>query len=190
MSARIVQLFRDILGKLLSLKNKTCERQTQPSRLYMRLIMKTKRSQLSCTSYCLYILYIFVTVITQTVGFVCFSSLCSTRKSTKLSSDLTWPMKWWCTTWRSAPVCTSCSLWNCRRLAVTDTVNKFHSIWFSMCTLQVSEEEVSKLLVTGIEPMKKIHPCFAEFTYTPRSLPDDTTPMVRTRTVMLAGLLC
>lgn len=188
MSARIVQLFRDILGKLLlSLKNKTCERQTQPSRLYMRLIMKTKRSQLSCTSYCR---RVFVTVITQTVGFVCFSSLCSTRKSTKLSSDLTWPMKWWCTTWRSAPVCTSCSLWNCRRLAVTDTVNKFHSIWFSMCTLQVSEEEVSKLLVTGIEPMKKIHPCFAEFTYTPRSLPDDTTPMVRTRTVMLAGLLC
>uniref|UniRef100_A0A3B5MBF7 PDEase domain-containing protein n=1 Tax=Xiphophorus couchianus TaxID=32473 RepID=A0A3B5MBF7_9TELE len=38
-----------------------------------------------------------------------------------------------------------------------------------------SEEEVTKLLVTGIEPVKEIHPCFAEFTYTPRSLPDDTT---------------
>lgn len=49
-----------------------------------------------------------------------------------------------------------------------------------MYTLQVSEEEVSKLLVTGIEPVKTIHPCFAEFTYTPRSLPDDNTPLVRT----------
>ncbi|KAM9852776.1 cGMP-dependent 3',5'-cyclic phosphodiesterase [Aulostomus maculatus] len=43
--------------------------------------------------------------------------------------------------------------------------------------MKVSEEEVSKLLVTGIEPIKEIHSCFAEFTYTPRSLPDDTTPM-------------
>lgn len=49
-----------------------------------------------------------------------------------------------------------------------------------MCTLQVSEEEVTKLLVTGIEPVMEIHPCYAEFTYTPRSLPDDTTPLVRT----------
>lgn len=48
-----------------------------------------------------------------------------------------------------------------------------------MCMLQVSEEEVTKLLVTGIEPVQEIHPCFAEFTYTPRSLPDDTTPLVR-----------
>lgn len=38
---------------------------------------------------------------------------------------------------------------------------------------------MTKLLVIGIEPVKKIHPCYAEFTYTPRSLPDDTTPMVR-----------
>ena len=37
---------------------------------------------------------------------------------------------------------------------------------------------MSKLLVVGIEPVKEIHSCFAEFTYTPRSLPDDTTPMV------------
>jgi len=50
-----------------------------------------------------------------------------------------------------------------------------------MHLLQVSEEEVSKLLVTGIDPVKEIHPCYAEFTYTPRSLPDDTTPMVRER---------
>uniref|UniRef100_A0A8C7YSW7 Phosphodiesterase n=1 Tax=Oryzias sinensis TaxID=183150 RepID=A0A8C7YSW7_9TELE len=46
-----------------------------------------------------------------------------------------------------------------------------------MYHMKVSEEEVSKLLVTGIDPVKEIHPCFAEFTYTPRSLPDDTTPM-------------
>ena len=42
----------------------------------------------------------------------------------------------------------------------------------------MSEEEVCKLLVVGVEPVKEIHSCFAEFTYTPRSLPDDTTPMV------------
>uniref|UniRef100_A0A673B534 Phosphodiesterase n=1 Tax=Sphaeramia orbicularis TaxID=375764 RepID=A0A673B534_9TELE len=46
-----------------------------------------------------------------------------------------------------------------------------------MYHMKVSEEEVSKLLVSGIEPVKEIHPCYAEFTYTPRSLPDDTTPM-------------
>ncbi|KAF7219112.1 cGMP-dependent 3',5'-cyclic phosphodiesterase isoform X4 [Nothobranchius furzeri] len=46
-----------------------------------------------------------------------------------------------------------------------------------MYHMKVSEEEVSKLLVTGIEPVKEIHPCYAEFTYTPRSLPDDTTPL-------------
>ncbi|XP_024911031.1 cGMP-dependent 3',5'-cyclic phosphodiesterase [Cynoglossus semilaevis] len=46
-----------------------------------------------------------------------------------------------------------------------------------MYHMKVSEEEVTKLLVIGIEPVKKIHPCYAEFTYTPRSLPDDTTPM-------------
>lgn len=45
--------------------------------------------------------------------------------------------------------------------------------------LQVSGEEVSKLLVSGIEPIKEIDPCFAEFTYTPRSLSDDSTPMVK-----------
>uniref|UniRef100_A0A3B5AZ17 PDEase domain-containing protein n=1 Tax=Stegastes partitus TaxID=144197 RepID=A0A3B5AZ17_9TELE len=39
--------------------------------------------------------------------------------------------------------------------------------------------EVSKLLVPGIDPVQEIHPCYAEFTYTPRSLPDDTTPMLQ-----------
>ncbi|XP_056904544.1 cGMP-dependent 3',5'-cyclic phosphodiesterase isoform X1 [Takifugu flavidus] len=46
-----------------------------------------------------------------------------------------------------------------------------------MYHMKVSGEEVSKLLVSGIEPIKEIDPCFAEFTYTPRSLPDDSTPM-------------
>lgn len=43
---------------------------------------------------------------------------------------------------------------------------------------QVSDEEVIKLLSNGIEPVDEIDPCFAEFTYTPRSLPDDSTPTV------------
>lgn len=47
--------------------------------------------------------------------------------------------------------------------------------------LQVSEEEVSKLLVTGIEPVNEIDSCFAEFSYMPRSLLDDNTPMVGPR---------
>lgn len=46
-----------------------------------------------------------------------------------------------------------------------------------MYHMKVSEEEVTKLLVSGIDPVNEIDPCFAEFTYTPRSLPDDTTPM-------------
>ncbi|XP_036392282.1 cGMP-dependent 3',5'-cyclic phosphodiesterase isoform X1 [Megalops cyprinoides] len=46
-----------------------------------------------------------------------------------------------------------------------------------MYHMKVSEEEVTKLLSNGIEPVAKIHPNFAEFTYTPRSLPDDNTPM-------------
>uniref|UniRef100_A0A8C6WTA4 Phosphodiesterase n=1 Tax=Neogobius melanostomus TaxID=47308 RepID=A0A8C6WTA4_9GOBI len=48
-----------------------------------------------------------------------------------------------------------------------------------MYHMKVSEEEVTKVLVCGTlpVPVKEIHPCFAEFTYTPRSLNDDTTPM-------------
>uniref|UniRef100_A0A8C2GAG8 Phosphodiesterase 2A n=1 Tax=Cyprinus carpio TaxID=7962 RepID=A0A8C2GAG8_CYPCA len=46
-----------------------------------------------------------------------------------------------------------------------------------MYHMKVSEEEVTKLLHSGIEPVQKIHPDFSEFTYTPRSLPDDSTPM-------------
>uniref|UniRef100_A0A8C2A137 Phosphodiesterase n=1 Tax=Cyprinus carpio TaxID=7962 RepID=A0A8C2A137_CYPCA len=46
-----------------------------------------------------------------------------------------------------------------------------------MYHMKVSEEEVTKLLHSGIEPVQKIHPDFSEFTYTPRSLMDDSTPM-------------
>uniref|UniRef100_A0A673LI26 Phosphodiesterase n=1 Tax=Sinocyclocheilus rhinocerous TaxID=307959 RepID=A0A673LI26_9TELE len=46
-----------------------------------------------------------------------------------------------------------------------------------MYHMKVSEEEVTKLLHSGIEPVQKIHPDFSEFTYTPRSLPDDSTPL-------------
>uniref|UniRef100_A0AAZ3S283 Phosphodiesterase n=1 Tax=Oncorhynchus tshawytscha TaxID=74940 RepID=A0AAZ3S283_ONCTS len=46
-----------------------------------------------------------------------------------------------------------------------------------MYHMKVSAEEVAQLLVTGLEPVEEIHPLFAEFTYTPRSLPDDNTPM-------------
>ncbi|MBN3293567.1 PDE2A phosphodiesterase, partial [Polypterus senegalus] len=46
-----------------------------------------------------------------------------------------------------------------------------------MYHMKVSDEEVYKLLKSGIEPVDEIHPSFAYFTYTPRSLPDESTPM-------------
>ncbi|MGH0191595.1 UNVERIFIED_CONTAM: hypothetical protein FKN15_066758 [Acipenser sinensis] len=46
-----------------------------------------------------------------------------------------------------------------------------------MYHMKVSEEEMTKLLTFGIQPVNEIHPSFAYFTYTPRSLPDDDTPM-------------
>ncbi|XP_060799395.1 cGMP-dependent 3',5'-cyclic phosphodiesterase isoform X5 [Neoarius graeffei] len=46
-----------------------------------------------------------------------------------------------------------------------------------MYHMKVSEEEVSRLLMRGIESVHSLHPSFSQFTYTPRSLPDDTTPM-------------
>ncbi|KAJ8412607.1 hypothetical protein AAFF_G00129430 [Aldrovandia affinis] len=45
-----------------------------------------------------------------------------------------------------------------------------------MYHMKVSEEEVTKLLSKGITPVGEIHPSFAEFTYTPRSLVDESTP--------------
>ncbi|TRY93028.1 hypothetical protein DNTS_009487 [Danionella cerebrum] len=45
-----------------------------------------------------------------------------------------------------------------------------------MYHMKVSEEEVTKLLQPGVECVRSIHTHFAEFTYTPRSLPDDSTP--------------
>ncbi|NXX49864.1 PDE2A phosphodiesterase, partial [Tricholaema leucomelas] len=43
--------------------------------------------------------------------------------------------------------------------------------------LQVSDDEYSKLLSEGIQPVATIDPNFASFTYTPRSLPEDDTSM-------------
>ncbi|KFR14361.1 cGMP-dependent 3',5'-cyclic phosphodiesterase, partial [Opisthocomus hoazin] len=42
---------------------------------------------------------------------------------------------------------------------------------------QVSDDEYTKLLSEGIQPVSTIHPNFASFTYTPRSLPEDDTSM-------------
>lgn len=67
-----------------------------------------------------------------------------------------------------------------------------------MYHMKVCEEEVSRLLMRGLEPVHSLHPNFSQFTYTPRSLPDDTTPMVsewasecqrNTLTVVLSFLL-
>ncbi|XP_044274540.1 cGMP-dependent 3',5'-cyclic phosphodiesterase [Varanus komodoensis] len=46
-----------------------------------------------------------------------------------------------------------------------------------MYHMQVSDDEYTKLLNEGILPVAAIDPNFAEFTYTPRSLPEDDTPM-------------
>ncbi|NXM19999.1 PDE2A phosphodiesterase, partial [Ploceus nigricollis] len=48
-----------------------------------------------------------------------------------------------------------------------------HSPWL----LQVSDDEYTKLLSEGIQPVSTIDPNFASFTYTPRSLPEDDTSM-------------
>ncbi|NWY00782.1 PDE2A phosphodiesterase, partial [Nothoprocta ornata] len=42
---------------------------------------------------------------------------------------------------------------------------------------QVSDDEYTKLLSEGIQPVSTIDPNFASFTYTPRSLPEDDTSM-------------
>ncbi|XP_042750816.1 cGMP-dependent 3',5'-cyclic phosphodiesterase-like [Lagopus leucura] len=43
--------------------------------------------------------------------------------------------------------------------------------------LQVSDDEYTKLLSEGIQPVAAIDPNFAAFSYTPRSLPEDDTSM-------------
>ncbi|XP_036380143.1 cGMP-dependent 3',5'-cyclic phosphodiesterase-like [Megalops cyprinoides] len=45
-----------------------------------------------------------------------------------------------------------------------------------MYHMKVSDEEVTKLMSNGIQPVGENHPHFAEFTYTPRSLSDESTP--------------
>ncbi|NXH21014.1 PDE2A phosphodiesterase, partial [Bucco capensis] len=51
--------------------------------------------------------------------------------------------------------------------------NMGHQQWL----LQVSDDEYTKLLNEGIQPVATIDPNFANFTYTPRSLPEDDTSM-------------
>uniref|UniRef100_A0A8C3SSV2 Phosphodiesterase 2A n=1 Tax=Chelydra serpentina TaxID=8475 RepID=A0A8C3SSV2_CHESE len=46
-----------------------------------------------------------------------------------------------------------------------------------MYHMKVSDEEYKKLLSDGISPVETIDYRFADFTYTPRSLPEDDTPM-------------
>ncbi|KAF1421099.1 cGMP-dependent 3',5'-cyclic phosphodiesterase, partial [Spheniscus magellanicus] len=51
--------------------------------------------------------------------------------------------------------------------------NMGHPQWLP----QVSDDEYTKLLSEGIQPVSTIDPNFANFTYTPRSLPEDDTSM-------------
>uniref|UniRef100_A0A669QB18 Phosphodiesterase n=1 Tax=Phasianus colchicus TaxID=9054 RepID=A0A669QB18_PHACC len=46
-----------------------------------------------------------------------------------------------------------------------------------MYHMKVSDDEYTKLLSEGIQPVAAIDPNFADFTYTPRSLPEDDTSM-------------
>ncbi|NXL68642.1 PDE2A phosphodiesterase, partial [Chordeiles acutipennis] len=52
-----------------------------------------------------------------------------------------------------------------------------HSVGHRQCHLQVSDDEYTKLLSEGIQPVSTIDPNFSSFTYTPRSLPEDDTSM-------------
>ncbi|NXR65718.1 PDE2A phosphodiesterase, partial [Rhadina sibilatrix] len=51
------------------------------------------------------------------------------------------------------------------------------SVGYWLWLLQVSDDEYTKLLSEGIQPVSTIDPNFASFTYTPRSLPEDDTSM-------------
>ncbi|XP_067841717.1 cGMP-dependent 3',5'-cyclic phosphodiesterase isoform X2 [Heptranchias perlo] len=46
-----------------------------------------------------------------------------------------------------------------------------------MYHMKVTNEEVMKLLKYGIQPIDEIHPDFAKFNFTPRSVPEDSTTM-------------
>ncbi|NXX23749.1 PDE2A phosphodiesterase, partial [Podargus strigoides] len=52
-----------------------------------------------------------------------------------------------------------------------------HRVWQRQWLPQVSDDEYTKLLSEGIQPVSTIDPNFANFTYTPRSLPEDDTSM-------------
>uniref|UniRef100_A0A452IXT6 Phosphodiesterase n=1 Tax=Gopherus agassizii TaxID=38772 RepID=A0A452IXT6_9SAUR len=57
-----------------------------------------------------------------------------------------------------------------------------------MYHMKVSDEEYKKLLSDGICPVENIDYRFADFTYTPRSLPEDDTPMVSAILSMLQDM--
>ncbi|NWZ82916.1 PDE2A phosphodiesterase, partial [Poecile atricapillus] len=52
-----------------------------------------------------------------------------------------------------------------------------HKVGSQLCHSTVSDDEYTKLLSEGIQPVSTIDPNFASFTYTPRSLPEDDTSM-------------
>uniref|UniRef100_A0A8C0V9T3 Phosphodiesterase n=1 Tax=Cyanistes caeruleus TaxID=156563 RepID=A0A8C0V9T3_CYACU len=77
-------------------------------------------------------------------------------------------------------------------IGVAELVNKINGPWFSkfdedlatafsiycgISIAHVSDDEYTKLLSEGIQPVSTIDPNFASFTYTPRSLPEDDTSM-------------
>ncbi|OWK17897.1 PDE2A, partial [Cervus elaphus hippelaphus] len=77
-------------------------------------------------------------------------------------------------------------------IGVAELVNKINGPWFSkfdedlatafsiycgISIAHVSDDEYTKLLHDGIQPVAAIDSNFASFTYTPRSLPEDDTSM-------------
>ncbi|NXR76779.1 PDE2A phosphodiesterase, partial [Pycnonotus jocosus] len=66
---------------------------------------------------------------------------------------------------------------HCGSRGFWDTWRPGHNVGHWLWLLQVSDDEYTKLLSEGIQPVSTIDPNFASFTYTPRSLPEDDTSM-------------
>ncbi|NWW02977.1 PDE2A phosphodiesterase, partial [Oreocharis arfaki] len=78
-------------------------------------------------------------------------------------------------TWRGSHTRALCS--HCGSCGLWDTWGPGHNVGQWLWLLQVSDDEYTKLLSEGIQPVSTIDPNFASFTYTPRSLPEDDTSM-------------
>ncbi|NWW32113.1 PDE2A phosphodiesterase, partial [Panurus biarmicus] len=78
-------------------------------------------------------------------------------------------------TWRGSHTRALCS--HCGSCGFWDTWQPGHRMGHWLWLLQVSDDEYTKLLSEGIQPVSTIDPNFASFTYTPRSLPEDDTSM-------------